>query len=139
ALARDGISCAVCHRIVPDYPPLGVAPLEYFLTNSITGRFASSAPDTIFGPHRDDEISPYTMTTAVGITPKNSEYVKSSRMCGSCHTIDLPVVDGKPGEMSLEQVTYLEWLNSGYQNEFGPAGPNARTCQDCHMPGHYHS
>src|SRR4051812_35354343 len=117
ALARDGISCAVCHRIVPDYPPVGASPLEYFLTNSMTGRFASSSPDMVFGPHRDNEISPYTMANAVGITPKNSEYVKSSRMCGSCHTIDLPVVDGKPGETSLEQVTYLEWLNSGYQNE----------------------
>lgn len=139
ALARDGISCAVCHRIVPDYPPPGAAPLEYFLKNSITGRFASSAPDTVFGPHLDDEISPYTMANAIGITPKNSAYLKSSRMCGSCHTIDLPVVDGKPGQTSLEQVTYLEWLNSQYQNEFGPARRNARTCQDCHMPGYYHS
>ena len=139
ALARDGISCAVCHRIVPDNPPPGVAPLEHFLKNSITGRFATSPPDTVFGPNLDDEISPYTMANATGITPKHSAYLRSSRMCGSCHTIDLPVVDGKPGQTSLEQVTYLEWLNSQYQNEFGPAGPDARTCQDCHMPGHYHS
>jgi len=139
ALARDGISCAVCHRIVPANTPPGEAPLEHFLKNSITGRFASSPPDTVFGPHRDDEISPYTMANATGITPKNSAYLRSSRMCGSCHTIDLPVVDGKPGQTSLEQVTYLEWLNSQYQNEFGAAGPDARTCQDCHMPGHYHS
>ena len=139
ALARDGISCAVCHRIVPDSPPPGAAPLEYFLNNSITGRFASSPPDTVFGPYKDDEISPYTMANAIGITPKNNQYLRSARMCGSCHTIELPVVDGKPGQTSLEQVTYLEWLNSTYQNEFGPAGPNARTCQDCHMPSHYHS
>ena len=79
------------------------------------------------------------MANAIGITPRFSSYLQSSRMCGSCHTIDLPVVDGEPGQRSLEQVTYLEWLNSQYQNEFGPPGPDARTCQQCHMPGHYHS
>ena len=51
----------------------------------------------------------------------------------------MPVADGKPGQRSLEQVTYLEWLNSQYQNEFGTPDPNARTCQQCHMPGNYHS
>lgn len=138
ALARDGISCAVCHRTIPDTPP-GVPPLSYFLENSITGRFRLDAPHTIFGPYRDDAIAPYTMANAVGITPKFSPYLKSARLCGSCHTIDIPVVDGKPGQRSLEQVTYLEWLNSRYQTEFGLPGPHATTCQGCHMPGHYHS
>ena len=36
--------------------------------------------------------------------------------------------------MSIEQATYLEWLNSQYQTEFGLPGPNARSCQSCHMP-----
>jgi hypothetical protein len=57
-------------------------------------------------------------------------------MCGSCHTIDLPVVDQKPAGHNLEQLTYLEWLNSSYQNEFGQ-GANAQTCQDCHMRSSY--
>src|SRR5262245_36444933 len=139
ALARDGISCAVCHRALPARPPAGVPPLEYFLENAITGRFQVATPDTIFGPYRDKGIVPYTMKAALGITPTGSTDLRSSRLCGSCHTIDLPVVDGAPGQRSLEQVTYLEWLNSQYQNEFGKPGPNARTCQDCHMPGHYHS
>lgn len=139
ALARDGISCAVCHRTIPDDTPPGVAPLEYFLENSITGGFQVAPPDTIFGPYRDEDISPYTMTNAIGITPKFNPYLKSARLCGSCHTIDLPVLDGRPGQRSLEQVTYLEWLNSQYQTEFGLRGPNAKTCQACHMPGDYHS
>jgi hypothetical protein len=41
--------------------------------------------------------------------------------------------------MSIEQATYLEWLNSQYQTEFGLPGPDARTCQGCHMPSGYHS
>src|SRR6266496_2854209 len=137
ALARDGISCAVCHRTIPDDTPPGVAPLEYFLENSITGRFEVGPPDQVFGPYRD--IAPYTMANAIGITPKFNPYLESARLCGSCHTIDLPVLDGRPGQRSLEQVTYLEWLNSQYQTEFGHRGPNAKTCQACHMPGYYHS
>jgi hypothetical protein len=137
ALARDGISCAVCHRMIPHDTPPGVAPLEYFLETSITGRFEVGPPDSVFGPYR--HIAPYTMANAIGIRPKFNPYLKSARLCGSCHTIDLPVLDGRPGQRSLEQVTYLEWLNSQYQTEFGPHGPNAKTCQACHMPGHYHS
>ena len=135
ALARDGISCAVCHRIVPDNPPPGVTPLEHFLKNSITGRFHVESAG------HDLRSLPGQRNRALHDGQRDRDQAEvqrvhqSSRMCGSCHTIDLPVVDGKPGQTSLEQVTYLEWLNSQYQNEFGPPGPNARTCQDCHMPG----
>jgi hypothetical protein len=57
-------------------------------------------------------------------------------MCGNCHTINLPVMDQTPFGESLEQVTYLEWLNSQYQTDFNP-GPNAKSCQACHMPTSY--
>ena len=50
ALARDGISCAACHRSVPTETPPGTTPLEYFLQNSITGHFQVDTPDKIFGP-----------------------------------------------------------------------------------------
>ncbi len=139
ALARDGISCQVCHRNAPTQTPPGQTPLEYFLKNSITGHFQVSKPDELYGPFKDDEISPYTMETGTGIKPEFNPYIKTSRMCGSCHTIDLPVVDGSPGEMKIEQATYLEWLNSQYQNEFGTSWPKAKSCQECHMPGDYHS
>ncbi len=45
-------------------------------------------------------------------------------------------MDQKPFGHSLEQVTYLEWLNSDFQTEFKP-GPNAQSCQDCHMSSGY--
>lgn len=139
ALARDGISCEVCHRNAPDQIPPGTPPLEHFLKTSITGHFQVSNPERLYGPFKDDNISPYAMKTGTGIKPEFNAYLKSSRMCGSCHTIDLPVVDGKPGEMKIEQATYLEWLNSQYQNEFGIPGKNAKSCGDCHMPGNYHN
>lgn len=150
ALARDGISCMSCHRIVEDKAPPGVPPLKHFLEKAITGEFSVGKPDELYGPFKDDEIVTDPMNNALGIKPKHDPYIKSARMCGSCHTINLPVVDWKEPvrrgtaaegprpstHSSLEQLTYLEWLNSGYQNEFN-GGPKAQTCQDCHMRPSY--
>lgn len=144
ALARDGISCASCHRIRRDVipPSWKKSPLEFFLTNSITGLFQTGDAAELFGPFEDDQIVTLPMENALGVKPRHDEYIRSARVCGSCHTIDLPVVDAtnpiapiSPATPhSIEQATYLEWLNSQYQNEFGKPGPNAQTCQDCHMP-----
>src|SRR5262249_23028122 len=136
ALARDGVSCMACHHIVEDKIPPGADPLKYFLENSITGQFRTGKPDELFGPFKDDKVTPYPMKTSLGVTPKFDKYIRDSRMCGSCHAIDLPVVDGKPGQMHLEQSTYIEWLNSEFQTEYSP-GPQAKSCQDCHMSAGY--
>jgi cytochrome c553 len=136
ALARDGVSCMACHHIIEDKTPPGADPLKYFLENSITGQFRTGKPDELLGPFKDDKITPYPMKTSLGVTPKFDKYIKDSRMCGSCHAIDLPVVDGRPGQMHLEQSTYIEWLNSEFQTEYSP-GPKAKSCQDCHMPAGY--
>jgi hypothetical protein len=79
------------------------------------------------------------MNNSLGIKPKHDVYIKSSRMCGNCHTINLPLMDNADADVNkphLEQLTYLEWLNSGYQNEVG-TNSKAQTCQDCHMPTKY--
>lgn len=139
ALARDGISCLSCHRNAPTPTPPGQNPLEYFLENSITGKFQLAPADQVYGPFQDNEIAPYAMETGLGIKPQFNAYLSSSRMCGSCHTINLPVADGTPSLHSIEQSTYLEWLNSQYQDEFGKRGAQTKSCQDCHMPGSFHS
>ncbi|HEX6047579.1 MAG TPA: cytochrome P460 family protein [Pyrinomonadaceae bacterium] len=134
ALARDGVSCMACHRIVEDK-----GPFIDFLKNNITGNFTTGNPAEIFGPFQDNEIVTDPMNNSLGIKPKHNAYIKSSRMCGSCHTINLPLMDNPdadPNKPHLEQVTYLEWLNSGYQNEVG-TNSKAQTCQDCHMPTKY--
>lgn len=158
ALARDGISCGVCHRIVQrPQPESDRRPyLRYFLETSITGNFASGPGDELGGPFKDNELSPYAMQHATGVKPKHNPYLQSSQLCGSCHVINLPVVD-MPHESAehaahdqltlaeqnpvfrefhhhVEQATYLEWLNSQYENELNPANPLGRSCQDCHMP-----
>ena len=157
ALARDGVSCMVCHRMQPRVqPPDDHRPyLQYFLETSITGNFHLGAPGEIYGPFADDAIAPYAMEHATGLKPKQGNFLKSSQLCGTCHTVVLPTVD-RPRDASdsdhpdellrseavpffrqfhhhVEQATYLEWLNSEYENEINEANPSARSCQDCHM------
>ncbi|HEY6563651.1 MAG TPA: hypothetical protein VIY86_04105, partial [Pirellulaceae bacterium] len=164
ALARDGISCAVCHRMQPLPQPEGDKrpDLQHFLATSITGNFHMGPADELYGPFEDKELAPYAMEHALGFTPKHSPYLKSSRMCGTCHTVNLPMVDqpltaeeaARPEVQAviepemvpyfrsfhhhLEQATYLEWLNSAYENEYEPENPEAQSCQDCHMSRDLH-
>lgn len=96
------------------------------------------------------------MKNALGLTPKHDPFIKSSRLCGSCHVVNLPNVDQpipsdqrtmlddlpndslfQPFKHTIEQATYLEWLNSAYQDEypaFNKTPEHAQSCQGCHMP-----
>jgi hypothetical protein len=161
ALARDGVSCTVCHRMTPrEQPADDKRPyLEFFLETSITGNIHLGPNNELHGPFEDKEISPYSMEHALGFKPKHNPYVKSSQLCGTCHVVNLPMIDEPAGEEAdsdplvvseqnpafkefhhhIEQATYLEWLNSEYENEFDPNNPKAKTCQDCHMSRDYHN
>ncbi|HXW13483.1 MAG TPA: cytochrome P460 family protein, partial [Terriglobia bacterium] len=79
ALARDGISCTVCHHVVEDK----TAGLKYFLQSSINGQFEMGKPDELTGPFKDDTIVTYTMDNGIGVKPKFNPYVTSARLCGS--------------------------------------------------------
>ena len=124
ALARDGISCTVCHRISAD---------SINTEAGYTGNFTTTPPDQINGPFEDVITKP--MNHALGLTPGFGAQVADAGLCGNCHNILLPVFDnaGNVVNYSYEQTTHLEWTNSIYAQ----AGPQARTCQDCHMNGHY--
>lgn len=141
ALARDGVSCMVCHRIEAD--GLGT-PATY------TGQFKVSADATrIYGPFKDVVEKP--MQHAIGLTPEFQPQIRSSELCGSCHTVFTPSLDvGKAytraqfDEMAKsgkgvfhEQTTYLEWLNSAYSGQVPGSTGRERSCQDCHMPNTY--
>ena len=131
ALARDGISCSVCHHI---------SETNLGRESSFTGNFVTGPPDEMYGPYEDSTIVTKPMDNALGITPKFADYFVSgdafsSHICGSCHNILLPVFSNE-GELlgaSYEQSTNLEWLNS----QFGTSGENFKSCADCHMPVHY--
>ena len=132
SLARDGVSCVACHQMSKE----GLGTPEQF-----TGQFKLDPFNVVNGPY--EEVATLPMKNALGITPRYGDHLKSSALCGSCHTVILPVFDDKGKEAVdkqdkpknfHEQTTYLEWLNSSYQNQKEPFNrETARTCQDCHM------
>lgn len=129
ALARDGISCMSCHQVADE--ALGD-------TSTFTGRFRVDPPGHVNGPY--PRVTEFPMREALGVTPRFGAQIRSSALCGSCHTVVLPVFDrrGRQLKTIYEQTTYPEWLNSVFQNEAEPFdADSARTCQSCHMPRSY--
>jgi hypothetical protein len=161
SLARDGVSCTVCHQMQPRPQPADDSRpyLQYYLETSTTGNLHLGAANELHGPFEDKEIAPYVMEHALGYAPKHNAYIKSSQLCGTCHVVNLPIVDRPAPEGGdevaliaaeqnrafkgffhhIEQGTYLEWLNSEFENEFHANNPKGKTCQDCHMARDYHN
>lgn len=190
-LAREGISCTVCHHIAPpdsddvdnfiatarashpdwiaDEGLVWTDQFFTFLATNNSGLYQRSDADQILGPLDDVRVKP--MQHALGLTPQIAPsfdlgtrqqdqvvsaepFTRDSAMCGTCHTINLPNIGQslatdknpvlrllQPNPVfqdiphSIEQATYLEWLNS----DFGPGlnnriGDDFQSCQDCHMP-----
>ncbi len=142
ALGRDGVSCMVCHQMVPE--GLG-AP------NTYGGNFKlQEKPNQIFGPYEKTTTLP--MEQAIGLTPKHGPHLADSKLCASCHTIALPALEvgrkyssaefaglaaSLPPRGLHEQTTYLEWKNSVYSTENPANKATQRSCQDCHMSRSY--
>jgi hypothetical protein len=133
-LARDGVSCTSCHHIqIDERTPAG---------NTFTGDFAVSGPAVIHGPFEGPQQVP--MDHTLGVKPIQYAGIQSSKICGSCHSVVLPVFDGskpyidpKTGKpkVIIEQATYPEWVLSDFSDEGGGSTP--RSCQSCHMPSSY--
>jgi len=136
-LARDGVSCTTCHHVeVDEKVPIG---------NTFTGDFTMGAADAIHGPFEGPQQVP--MDHSLGAKPVEYPLVRSSKVCGSCHSVVLPVFDGdkpwvRPGtqkagikkpEIIIEQATYPEWVFS----DFRDGGPTPQSCQNCHMAASY--
>ena len=156
ALARDGISCMACHHMVqgPEAEQYADAPQnhcvlerqEFFnsdekgFARSFTGSFLVGSPDELYGPFKDPKTKP--MERGLGITPTHNSGIQKSELCGSCHTVHLPVLHkGKVIANIYEQTTYPEWVFSSYRTGDSNDGPlpggkgeRAQSCQGCHMP-----
>jgi len=156
ALARDGISCTACHRMLvgqgPDHPAIDrpenrcVAERQHLLNpdntgfaKTFTGSFLVGPPDRLVGPFEDPKTTP--MRHALGIEPAHDPTIRLSETCGTCHTVHLPVMaDGTILGYTYEQTTYPEWAFSAYRTGEsamgslpGGAGAKAQSCQACHM------
>ena len=75
-LARDGVSCTVCHQITDD--GLGTEA-------SYTGNFKISANRVAYGPHED--LIPMSMKQHIGYTAMPSQHILKSALCATCHTL----------------------------------------------------
>lgn len=156
-LARDGISCTACHRMAlgdratnaqaaaPENACVSerqalLNPANRGFARTFTGSFMVGPPDSLIGPFEEPQVKP--MQHALGNTPQYHETISSSEVCGSCHTVHLPVLrEGKTLGHVYEQTTYPEWAFSAYRTGTTPDGPlplgpgaNPTSCQDCHMP-----
>jgi hypothetical protein len=156
ALARDGISCTACHRMlvgVGDGPALAAPenrcvkarqdflnPGEEGFARTFTGSFLVGPPDELYGPFEEPKTKP--MDHALGNLPVFRKSIQSAELCGSCHTVHLPVMVGERViDHTYEQTTYPEWAFSAYRLGETPQGPLpggagalAESCQGCHMP-----
>ncbi|MDC3956203.1 hypothetical protein [Polyangium jinanense] len=115
-LARDGVTCTLCHQIADD--GLGK-------TQSFGGGFVIGYEREIYGPHLVPKVDP--MQLIVNYTPTASAHITKSEVCATCHTVLVPIMKGdqRVGDF-LEQAPYLEWKNS----TFAEGVP----CATCHLP-----
>ena len=157
-LARDGIACTACPRMALTTAEIDAVekapqnrcvegrqellnPQNTGFARTFTGSFFVGPPDALAGPFPEPKTKP--MEHALGNKPVHSTAIKSSEVCGSCHTVHLPVF-GDAGRLlgyTYEQTTYPEWAMSAYRSGEDadgkrlPAGAGARaeSCQGCHM------
>ncbi len=156
ALARDGISCTACHHMVLGEEARKYAgepqnrcvaerqqllnPHNQGFARTFTGSFLVGPPEELYGPFAEPKTKP--MKNALGIRPRHNPHISSSELCGSCHTVHLPVLyQGRIIRYTYEQTTYPEWAFSSYRTGETPDGPlplgagsRAESCQGCHMP-----
>jgi hypothetical protein len=157
ALARDGISCTSCHHMVlgkedtakyHDEPQNKCIPAQQQAANpgltgfaaTFTGNFFVGSPKELYGPFKEPKKAP--MKHAMGVDPAHSQTITSPEMCGSCHTVHVLILHkGETIGHAYEQTTYPEWAFSDYRTGDSvdgvlpyKSGPQAQTCQSCHMP-----
>lgn len=124
-LARDGVSCTLCHQISAER--LGTPA-------SFTGGFVldvSSPAGTdarMLGPFEVDRGRAAIMRSSTTATPTKAPHLQDAEVCATCHTLFTNALgpDGRAVGRLPEQVPYLEWQHSAFRAE--------RTCQSCHMP-----
>jgi hypothetical protein len=124
SLAADGVSCTMCHQIGKER--LGDS-------SSFNGGFVVDTKSPIgrrpiFGPYAVDRGHTTVMHASSGFVPTESEHIRQSELCATCHTLYTPSLDSAGRRVGTlpEQMPFLEWKHSAYRDE--------QTCQSCHMP-----
>ncbi len=117
-LARDGVSCTVCHQLEDRH--LGE-------DAGFSGQYTVLGEGRIYGPHAEPFSMPMIQHT--GFTPTLSSHLLDAGLCATCHVLEAHALgpDGAAtGGSVVEQGTWLEWAASDAAAE--------ATCQGCHLP-----
>lgn len=125
-LGLDGVSCTLCHQI--EDQQLGDPA-------SFSGHWVVAGEGRIYGPHADPFTMP--MQNHTGKLPVEGHQIEASALCGTCHTLITDALDPQgqaTGGRLAEQTPYLEWRNSAFSTERAQVGPDAISCQGCHVP-----
>jgi hypothetical protein len=124
SLAADGVSCTTCHQIQRER--LGDS-------SSFNGGFVIDTTTPvgrrpIFGPYEVNRGHTTVMHSSSGFVPTQSDHIRQSELCATCHTLYTPTLDATGRRVGTlpEQMPFLEWRHSAYRTE--------RSCQSCHMP-----
>jgi len=123
-LSVDGVSCTICHQIQLD--KLGTP--ESFTAGFMVDTAQPLGEREVYGPYEIDAGRTRVMQSSALVVPQQGRHVQDSALCASCHTLftHTRAPGGKIiGELP-EQVPYLEWQHSAYNN--------TKHCQSCHMP-----
>jgi hypothetical protein len=124
-LARDGVSCSMCHQIAKD--KLGTR--ESFVGGFVVDTTKDRGERAEYGPYKIEDGQLRVMrTSSGGYKPTESDHIRQSELCATCHTLITKAL-GPNGQVigSLpEQMPYQEWLASEFKDK--------QSCQNCHMP-----
>ena len=124
-LAADGVSCSLCHQITKD--KLGTR--ESYVGGFVLDVLKPKGQKVVYGPYKIENGHQRIMrTSSGGFVPTESEHIRSSELCATCHTLLTQALDaqGKVIPEFPEQVPYQEWLHSDFKE--------TKSCQACHMP-----
>ena len=124
-LARDGVSCSMCHQITKD--KLGTR--ESFVGGFVVDTTKDRGERAEFGPFKIEDGQLRIMrSSSGGYKPTESDHVRQSELCATCHTLITKALG--PGGQVIgqlpEQMPYQEWLASEFKDK--------QSCQNCHMP-----
>jgi uncharacterized repeat protein (TIGR01451 family) len=172
------VGCAVCHRMVEPDPVDGNLDEASAYDQSVRRALGSKPPLDHVGSAMlildllDNRRGPFSLGVNFTYHPNKTyqtdylgrsqtDFVKRSSLCGTCHNVDNPILawdparqqywpnsTGQPapsfaqGQLFEVETTYTEWLNSQYAStgvfapQFAGAKPGGMVgaCQDCHMP-----
>ena len=171
-----GVTCEICHRMVDPVPSTNdeAVQTDQLIRTALTTTLPTdhNGGAMIIIDSSDNRRGPFSLGIDFQFHPENTyqtdllgrnqnDYVTRSRLCGTCHNVDNPVLswdasrgqfwpneNDQPapsvdkGDLFPIETTFDEWFNSQYASTgvYAPQFAGQRSdrivgaCQDCHFP-----